>query len=118
MERRKIRDEADARACIAAVRASKLTVKQWARSEGVDGRSLRAWTINLGRGANSTKPSRPRPRRTSLAKPLQLIELVAAPSVAVTASRYVVRVGAHAVEVDDQFAEGTLRRLVGVLASC
>ena len=116
MERRKIRDEADARACIAAVKASKLTVKQWARSEGVDGRSLRAWTINLGRGASSTKTIQP---RTSLAKPLRLVELVASvPIAAATASRYLIRVGAHAVEVDDRFAEGTLRRLVAVLASC
>jgi hypothetical protein len=116
MERRKIRDEGDARACIAAVKASKLTVKQWARSEGVDGRSLRAWTINLGRGGNSTKAIGP---RTRLAKPLGLVELIpSTPRTTATASRYVVRVGAHAVEVDDQFAEGTLRRLVAVLASC
>jgi hypothetical protein len=53
-----------------------------------------------------------------LAKPLRLVELIASPRAAATASRYVVRVGAHAVEVDDQFAEGTLRRLVTVLASC
>jgi hypothetical protein len=56
MERRKIRDEADARACIAAVKASKLTVKEWARSAGVDGRSLRAWTINLGRESAEQQP--------------------------------------------------------------
>lgn len=114
MERRKIRDEADARTCIAAVKASKLTAKQWARSEGIDGRSLRAWTLNLERGASSAKQVR---SQTGLTRPLRLVELI--PSTpAQSASRYLIRVGAHAVEVDDQFAEGTLRRLVAVLASC
>lgn len=116
MERRKIRDEADARACIAAVRASKLTRKEWAQSKGIDGRSLRAWTLNLERSAGSTKLSRP---RTNGTKPLRLVELVPSPAAPRPASsRYVVRVGRHTVEVDDQFAEGTLRRLVTVLASC
>jgi hypothetical protein len=114
MERRKIRDEADARTCIAAVSASKLSAREWARSEGIDGRSLRAWTINLARGASSTQSTRP---RASWAKPLRLVELI--PSTpAQSPSRYVIRVGVHAVEVDDQFAETTLRRLVAVLASC
>lgn len=116
MERRKIRDEHDARMCIAAVKASKLTVGEWARSEGVDGRSLRAWTLNLGRGASSAKATR---ARTSPAKPLRLVELIpSTPMAPAGASRYVVRVGAHVVEVDDRFAEATLRRLVKVLTSC
>jgi hypothetical protein len=114
MERRKIRDEADARTCIAAVRASKLTAREWARFEGIDGRSLRAWTINLERGANSTKLTR---SQTRLPQPLRLVELIPSTS-ARSAGRYVVRVGVHAVEVDDQFAEATLRRLVAVLAPC
>ena len=116
MERRKIRDEADARTCIAAVQASKLTARQWARSEGIDGRSLRAWRINLERGTSSTKLAR---SRTQSREPqsLRLVELV--PSTPTqSASRYVIRIGGHAIEVDDQFAEGTLRRLVAVLASC
>ena len=114
MERRKIRDEADARRCIAAVKASKLTARQWARSEGIDGRSSRAWTINLERGASSTKPARLQNRQP---QPLHLVELVPSTS-ARSASRYLVRVGHHTVEVDNQFAEATLRRLVAVLASC
>lgn len=111
MERRKIRDEADARACMTAVKVSGLSPAAWCRSEGVDGRSLRAWTINLQRGAGSAR----KPMQS--ARPLSLIELV--PSAAVrAASRYTVRVGAHGVELDDQFDEKTLRRLVSVLASC
>ena len=110
MERRKIRDEADARACIAAQKVSGMTTAAWCRSEGIDGRSLRAWTLNLSRSA---APAGKRVR----AKPVQLIELVPSGPLRRTA-RYVVRVGRHDVEVDDQFNESTLRRLVGVLASC
>jgi hypothetical protein len=58
--RRKIRDEAEARTCIASAKGSKLTAREWTRSEGIDGRSLRAWTLNLERGAGSTKAARPR----------------------------------------------------------
>lgn len=110
MERRKIRDEADARACIAALKVSGMATAAWCRSEGIDGRSLRAWTRNLGR-------SRARAEKRVRAKPVQLIELV--PSEPRRgAARYVVRVGRHGVEVDDQFDESTLQRLVAVLASC
>lgn len=59
MERRKIRDEPDARMCIAAVKASKLTVGEWARSEGVDGRSLRAWMLKLTWDEARARPRRP-----------------------------------------------------------
>jgi hypothetical protein len=110
MERRKIRDEADARACIAALKVSGMATAAWCRSEGIDGRSLRAWTLNLSRRA---APAGKRAR----AKPVQLIELVPSGALRRTA-RYVVRVGQHDVEVDDQFEESTLRRLVAVLASC
>lgn len=111
MERRKIRDESDARACLTAVKASGLSSVAWCRSAGVDGRSLRAWTINLERSANSTS------KRVRTTRPLQLVELVpCAP--ARPGPRYVVRVGSHGVEVDERFEERTLRRLVEVLASC
>jgi hypothetical protein len=68
----------------------------------------------LERGANSPNPARLQPRLT---RPLRLVELIPS-TTAPSASRYMVRVGAHAIEVDDQFAEATLRRLVAVLASC
>ena len=83
----------------------------WCRSKGIDGRSLRAWTRNLERGAAEAR------KRRQVAKPVQLIELVPAVP-ARRPARYVVRVGHHGIEVDDQFAETTLRRLVAVLASC
>lgn len=111
MERRKIRDAADARACVAALKASGLTQAAWCRSAGVDGRSLRGWTLKLGRGAASAR-KRARPARTA-----RLVELIpVTPTVA--GGRYTVHVGLHRVEVDAQFEERTLRRLVQVLSSC
>lgn len=114
MKRRKIRDEADARACIAAVRSSGLVSAAWARSAGVDGRSLRAWTMNLARSARPRKATR---SSTQSGAVVQLVELV--PAMASRApGRYVVRVGANYVELDEQFDDATLRRLVAVLSSC
>jgi hypothetical protein len=111
MGKRKIRDEADARACVAAADASGRDLKEWARTEGVDGRSLNAWSMNLGLG------NRRRRRRSSGQSQVRLVELVRAP-VAAAARRYVVRVGDRTVEVDDGFDESTLRRLLSVLSPC
>jgi hypothetical protein len=45
-----------------------------------------------------------------------LIELV--PTPALRAARYVVRVGDVAIEVDDDFSDETLARVVRVLRAC
>ena len=111
MFKRKIRDEADARACVAAAKTSGLDLTVWARSEGVDGRSLHAWSMNLGLVA------RRRRKKSAQSSPVQLVELVRAP-VTAPARRYLVRVGDRAIEIDDGFEESTLRRLLSVLSSC
>lgn len=117
MERRKIRDEADARASLSAARRSGLTPTAWCRSAGVDGRSLRAWSINLARGAAVV--GRKARSRAALTKRVELVELVAAPrAIARAAPRYTVRVGKFGIEVGDEFDAVTLRRLVAVLAAC
>jgi hypothetical protein len=114
MGRRKIRNEIEARACIAKVGESGLTPAKWARSMGIDGRSLHAWTVNLARGLSGCRALVPTVRRSRRAK---LVELV--PTTALShQARYVVRVGQLAIEVDDHFDDFTLRRLVGVLRSC
>ena len=51
---RKIRDEADAVACIAAARRAGRETSEWAREHGVDGRSLNAWEANIGRRIRMT----------------------------------------------------------------
>jgi hypothetical protein len=47
MSARKIQDETEARECI--TKESGLTLAQWARSAGIDGRSLHAGNVNLAR---------------------------------------------------------------------
>lgn len=56
---------------------------------------------------------------TAVAKRVELVELIAAPSMPVRATPgYTVRVGKLGIEVGDDFDAGTLRRLVAVLAAC
>ena len=45
MERRKIRDAADAADCLAAAAALGQAPTPWARANGVDARSLNAWRV-------------------------------------------------------------------------
>lgn len=92
---------------MAAMESSGLEAARWSQEHGVDGRSLNAWRINLDRRGQAASDG---PMR------LRLVELVAHPTVA--PSRYVVRMGEFAVEVDDGFDDATLRRLLGVVASC
>lgn len=114
VERRKIRDEADARACLSAARKSGLAQTSWCRAFGVDGRSLRAWSLNLARGA--ARQRRKTTSKASIAKRVELVELVAAtPSPTRSSARYTVRVGQLGIEVGDDFDAGTLRRLVAAL---
>jgi len=105
---RKIRDETDAKRCLAAItKARGKTLTQWAHDHGIDARSLNAWRVNLGRGRGA--PTRRREKKA------RLVELVPAVSVR---SRYLIRCGEMAVEVDEYFDEATLRRVLQVVAGC
>jgi hypothetical protein len=104
MLRRKIEDAAEARACLAAAKASRQKRADWARAHGIDARSLNAWRLNLERAA--VQPTE-----------LRLVELV--PTRAHHArARYSVRVADMVIEVDDAFDDDVLRRLISVVASC
>jgi len=108
MAGRRIRDAADARACLTAVKAARgVSRGEWAREQGIDGRSLNAWRINLGRRGTPAANQRR----------VRLVELVptraAQPSV-----RYAVRCGKFVVEIDERFDESALRRLLQVVAAC
>ena len=111
MAGRKIVDEADAHACLAAVAASGGTLRDWAQAHRVDGRSLRAWQLKLTRrGGGRPAAVAPRP-------PLRLVELVTtAPAQA--PARYLVRVGRVEVELGDGFSEDSLRRILAVVGAC
>jgi len=102
--RRKIGDEREARACLRAAKAARLSVGEWARENGVDGRSLNAWRINLSRSRAPEEAARPR-----------LVELVPAPQ---PGARYVVLLDGARIELADDFREETLVRLVRALRAC
>lgn len=108
VERRKIGDEKEARACLRAVAKSGQPRRAWAREHGIDGRSLRGWETKLS--------SRPSPARSKPPSP-EMIELVPA-SATVAPPRYVVRVGDGMIEVGDDFNDTTLRRLIAVIRAC
>ena len=112
MAGRKIRDEADARACMAAARAARgMTQTEWAREHGIDGRSLFAWSKNLCRGERSG-------RRRKTAAPGRMVELVPSDAAEGAAPRYVVRFGDMALELGDDFNDEAVGRLVRVLKAC
>ncbi len=107
MRSRKIRDEVDARACLAAVRAAGADRVAWSHAHGVDARSLNAWRVALERRAS---------KRTATAG-LKLIELVPS-SAPLAAARYVLDVGIARVEFDDMCSADTLQRIVRALRAC
>jgi hypothetical protein len=123
-ERRKITDEREARRCLAAARRAGERAGAWARAHGIDGRSLNAWRVNLARrGASSTTTrTARRPPAAVIVQPRRraaLVELVPAPRPSASApARYVVHVGEVRVEVGDDFAAATLRRILEVLRAC
>jgi len=114
MSARKIQDESEAREHIAKMRESGLTLAAWARSAGIDGRSLHAWNVNLSRGDSGAARKTPAIRK---ARAVKLVELVPM-STGARSGRYTVQVGQYAIDVDARFEDVTLRRLIGVLRSC
>ena len=108
MERRKVRDEAEARQALAAVERAGGRIGVWARANGIDGRSLRMWKLNLAR-RSASRPSGAR-------GPVTLVELV--PTAPVSTARYVLRSGGLAFEFGEEAREETLRRVVAVLRTC
>ena len=114
---RKIRDEKEAKRCVAAARAAG-NLGQWARAHGYDGRSLHAWAMNLGRGTAAKSAA----RRTSSARVANesapaLVELIPTPSPTPT-GRVVMQLGDVRIEVGPDFDSVVLRRLLAVLRAC
>ncbi len=99
---RRIRNEVEARACLAKVIESGRPLAAWSREHGIDGRSLNTWKINIER------------REVAALKP-RFVELVPRAS---TSARYAVIVGDVRIEVDESLQPETLGRLVAALRSC
>jgi len=106
MPGRKIRDEVDARECLAAVRATGGDRVAWSRVHDVDARSLNAWRVVLERKASS--------KRKGAA--VKLVELVPVPRP--SAARYIVDLGAARIELDDHCSSDTLQRVIRALRAC
>lgn len=112
MPGRKIRDEADARACLDAATRSGLPRAEWAKAHGINPRSLNAWRLNLDRGEVAPRA-------------LDFLELVPAAVVpaAAKAPRHdtgllCVRRNDLVVEVPRDFDEDHLLRILRVVAAC
>lgn len=101
---RKVRDAVEAAELLAAAEASQMERADWARTNGIDARSLNMWRLNLGRHRQEP-PS------------LRLVELVAA-SEASRTPPVVVRCGPFAVEVAADVDHDLLRRVLAAMASC
>jgi hypothetical protein len=116
---RKIEDESEALRCLRAAERTGLSTGEWARANGIDGRSLRAWKMNIGRRG---VPARSRTLRRK-AGPARhaLVELVPAATSALQesgAGRYVLEVGGARLEFGDNVSVATLRRVLEALRSC
>lgn len=92
MQRRKIKNRRDAESCLTAAIVNAQTPTEWARSNGVDGRSLHCWRLVI--------EGRPAPA------PLRLLELVTTPSALPT---YTVRCGTFEIDAPTDFDEAVLR---------
>lgn len=100
MQRRKIKNRRDAESCLSAAAVTAQTPTEWARSNGVDGRSLHCWRLAIeGRRAPA---------------PLRLLELITA---APTSPSYTVRCGTFEVDAPRDFDDAVLGRLIRVVAS-
>ncbi len=112
MAKRKIRDEQDARWCLAQAESAGVTSVEWARKHGVDGRSLLAWTRKLDGGYKHPGARQVEPEE----KASGMVELV--PAASRSTSRYLIRCGPLSVEVDEHFDEAVLTRLLRAMAAC
>lgn len=101
---RKIECEFEARAALLAAAGSGLGRREWARSQGIDGRSLHAWARNLTQRTGGETP---------------FVQVIPdAPQVPAVGAMYTVVVGELRLEIGPQFDEGAVTRLVRALRAC
>ena len=116
---RKIEDEREARRCLRAMGRGNLSAGEWARAHGIDGRSLRAWQLNIERrgvtvGRRKRRP-KPGPARHSL---IELLPAASPTPRGAGGGRYVLEVGGARVEFGDDVSVATLRRVLEALRPC
>ena len=106
--RRKVRDRADAASLLMELERSGQSLREFSAVQGVDGRSLHCWSLNLGRGSGGG---------AERGNGLRLVEITAGRA-AVAAQRYRVHVEDVVVEVESGFEESELARLLWVVRRC
>ena len=116
---RKIEDEREALRCLRAAERGGLSAGEWARAHGIDGRSLRAWKMNIDRRGVPVRPRKrrrqPGPARHAL---IELVPAVALAAQGVGAARYVLEIGDARLEFGDDALVATLRRVLEALRPC
>ena len=103
MRRRKVRDEDDAHELLDEWEGSGLELRDFCQRRGIDGRSLHCWNLNLE--AREAEPA-----------PLRLVEVMTPRPTCKAAYR--LSIGEVLIEVDDDFHDDTLARLIRVAAAC
>lgn len=106
--RRKVRDEDDAWELLDAWKESGFALSDFCGRRGINARSLNCWRLNLGVGDEVEAESEP--------EPLRLVEVVGAQPA--RKAEYRLSIGEVVIEVDDDFREDTLVRLLRVAAAC
>ena len=109
---RKIESESEARRCIQAAKRRGESAGEWARAHGIDGRSLRAWKMNLGRRTEPRVPATKGGR--ALVELVPTSRLVNVPG----NGRYVLEVAGARLEFGDDVSVATLRRVLEALGPC
>jgi NCAIR mutase (PurE)-related protein len=116
---RKIEDEREAVRFLRAAERGGLSAGEWARAHGVDGRSLRAWRMNIDRRGAPAPVRRRKPKPKPAARALvELVSTAASAAPRASAGRYVLEVGGARLEFGDDVSTATLRRVLEALRSC
>ena len=113
----RIADEAEARRCIRAAERAGQRAGEWARAHGVDGRSLRAWKLNLERRQTPAAARRQAPKVRAPAASA-LVELIPREPASGTHARYLLEVGGARLAFGDDVSADTLRRVLQALRAC
>lgn len=108
--RRKVRDEREARGLLDELQGSGLGMPEFCARVGVDGRSLNCWRVNLERRDGVDKAV------TAPPSSVRFLEVVGVRPPTRRAV-YRLRLGRVLIEVDDDFEEDTLGRLLTVASA-
>lgn len=122
---RRLKDEADARACLAAASAARVSPHVWAGMNGVATRSLSQWRRRIevldgqaAREKDGRRVGTVRATATSASLPRLVEVALGSPPIPASTARYVVVAGRYRVLVGEDFTEETLARLLRVVVSC